>query len=181
MLTALQRKFISDLVVASATIAKIPVPAIHYTVKGRVAGRGGIIKGVLSVDFNEAIAKENFKAFANTVVHEVAHCVDYVRNGNKFRINGRGRIFHDKVFKSIMQEIIDSLNGYGDLGTPATHHEYDVAAHTRRQRRWEYVCNSCEKQWKISTVLHNRIQKGEMRICNCKSSLGSAEFTGVQL
>lgn len=107
-----------------------------------------------------------------TIAHEVAHYVDYVRAGYKDRFLPSGRRdMHGKYFKEIMRE-------FGYENATATH---NMPHKGRRQRRWEYICGDCGHIWAISTVMHNKIQKGQNRICKCKATLSIINFTGRQI
>ena len=66
----------------------------------------------------------------------------------------------------------------GGVDTSTTHNFKTVAV--RKQRRWEYKC-SC-RTWKISTVIHNRIQKGQVRKCgDCKDNITKDNWSGKQI
>jgi len=166
--------------------AGIPQMRVSYNVKGGVGGTCDVAQN--TINLNEHMAVQNFKDFNNIIVHEVAHMVDYVRNGKAFRRNKRGRIFHDKVFYSIMQEMIDKLaEEFQNLGTPSRCHQFSTKGlkGTRKQRRWAYYCGCLDYTHKIATVTHNRMQglgkssTRQHRICNkCESRL---LFTGREL
>lgn len=131
--------------------------------------------GPVKFRFNLAIAEKNLEAFlARTVPHEVAHYVDFMRNGQKMRTHPSGRRdMHGRYFKAIMQEM-----GVTDT---STYHAYDTShVQTKRQRRWEYAC-SCTS-YSIATVTHNRIQNGQERQCTkCKEVINKHNFTGKEI
>ena len=143
-------------------------PEFYFDLTGGAAGCFSYNGQNMKLRFNMPIAEANSDKFHETVVHEVAHLVDYVRNGYKMRKLANGnRDMHGRYFKSIMEE----------LGVEArTYHSY-VVPEGRRQRRWEYTC-SCMTH-AVATVTHNRIQRGSPRICShCR---GSITFTGKQI
>lgn len=41
----------------------------------------------------------------DTILHEIAHALDYIRNGFKHRYSGSKRLVHDQVWKDICVEI----------------------------------------------------------------------------
>lgn len=147
-----------------------------FDLKGTSAGRCSHTDGRsdIKLSFNMPIAALNVADFAATVVHEVAHLVDFVRNGMKMRRNPNGtRNMHGASWKCIMMEL--------GIQQPKTCHSYELPAATLVkgvQRRWEYRC-ACAVAHKIATVTHNRIQQGQRRICkSCKQDI---QYTGVQL
>jgi len=157
--------------------AGIPHMRVDYAVRGGVGGNCDVAQN--TINLNEALAAKNFSDYNNIVVHEVAHMVDYVRNDYSFRQNGRGRIFHDKVFYSIMQAIINILRSeFENLGTPSRCHQFDVSKVSRKQRRWEYRCG-CNVH-SIATVTHNRMQAGKKKY-HCKSCKGNLTYTGKEI
>jgi len=163
----------------ACAVAGIPAMRVAYDVRGCVGGNCDVAQN--TINLNEALASKNFSDYNNIIVHEVAHMVDYVRNDNRFRRNGRGRIFHDKVFYGIMQAMINKLAAeFQNLGEPSRCHTFDVKGIKggRKQRRWQYDCG-CQMH-KIATVTHNRVQKGtSTRIC--KHCEGKLVFTGFEI
>lgn len=144
---------------------------VVFESEGTIAG--AFYPSELKISFNQKMAKENWEAFDNTIIHEVAHAIDFIKGFDKPVMSTRRfadgrRNMHGKYFKRIAQEL---------GGTGATYHSYKIEG-VRRQRRWEYLCDSCGRQYKVSTVMHNRITKGERRTCHCHSSIS---FTGKQL
>lgn len=156
--------------------AGIPVVNVVEKDLGRAAGKAN----GRTVWLHPALLARGSEAEQiNIVVHEVAHCVDYHRNGMRWRKNGRGNIYHDALHKSIMQEIAAKANF--TMSPASTKHNISTKGLVRRQRRWEYICKACDKPYSISTVMHNRIQKGEVRICKCKAHITAANFTNKEI
>ena len=143
-----------------------------YKAMGDTGGSCDVHKWVINI--NQDMAAQNFHEYENIVIHEIAHAVDFVRNKRKWRRNGRGRIFHDKVFKSIMVELAANFAG---LDTSTCHTMPSVSK--RKQRRWEYSCD-CSETHSIATVTHNRIQKG-VKAFNCNDCGEKIKFTGNQV
>lgn len=156
--------------------AGIPVVNVIEKDLGRAAGKANGRTVWLNTNL---IARGTEAEQINIVVHEVAHCVDYQRNGMKWRKNGRGNIYHDAQHKRIMHEIAAKANF--TMSEATTKHNLNTKGLVRRQRRWEYVCKACDKPYSISTVMHNRIQKGEVRICKCKARITKTNFTGQEV
>ena len=175
MLTENQKAEIVDLVNEYTSLHNYPALPVHWDLTGVTAGsftyRGGT---PLYFKFNQVIAAKQFQDFLDrTVPHEVAHYIDFMNNGSKQRMFAGGRRnMHGKHFKAVMQSL-----GAQDV---STYHSYDTGAR-RKQRRWEYKC-SCYT-WKISTIIHNRVQKGEHRQCSqdCKETITAKNWTGKEI
>ena len=151
---------LNTLVQKACTAAKIPQLRV------------GVVKGLVAGDFSW----KNYQVRINpqlegqelieTVIHEVAHAVDYKRHGH--RKNARGNyISHDTLFRNIMREI---ANVMGETVTCATTHDLELKP-ARKMRQWKYNCgcvleDGSPKGIVVSTVIHNRIQKkGQTRGC----------------
>lgn len=142
------------------------IPAIHYDVRGRVAGYA---EGVNTVRFNPILLMENLETFiARTVPHEVAHCIDSANGDNARPVglylmrNGRRpkRSVHGPSWERIMR-----LFGVKDIGRC---HDYDVKnAQVRVKAKFEYKCSGCQKSFFVSSVLHNKMRMGQERWGRC--------------
>lgn len=135
------------------------VPAIRYTVRGTCAGYA---QGVSLVDFNAVLLVENQEEFLkSTVPHEVAHCIDAAcgrvdRVGITVTRTGRlrraKREVHGPSWKAIMR-----LFG----ADPDRTHNYDTSrAQVRVKQKFEYKCSMCGSIVTMSSVVHNRMQRG---------------------
>ncbi len=127
------------------------IPMVEFKKMGRVAGYAMPMKWM--VQYNDTLAAENFEAFEQTVIHEVAHLVDYHLHGVQRSGNGR-RIIHGKTFKQIMVR----------LGAkPDTYHSYNTTSVERRSRtRNKYVWVNTEGQEMVlGGVRHARMLRGE--------------------
>lgn len=176
MLSDEQKSRISKLVNQYCNQYGYPVLPIKFELTGVTAGTFNYDRNTpLYFNFNQTLAANNYAEFLNrTVPHECAHYIDFMNNGSKQRTFKDGRRnMHGTYFKNIMQNL-----GAEDS---STYHTYDTSHVARRkQRRWEYKC-SC-RTWEISTVMHNRVQKGEVRRCgNCKDSIIAGNFTGKEI
>jgi len=131
---------------------------VDFTVTGRVAGY--FRPESFSVDFNQQLAAENWDTFKETVIHEVAHAVDFYRNKMQWRKDKAGRRrLHDNVHKSIMRELGSEA--------PTTHHSYKV---TYKNGNFEYAC-ACKTR-NLSIIRHRKVLKGAKYRCkSCKTEL----------
>jgi hypothetical protein len=46
----------------------------------------------------------NFRLFSLVLKHEIAHCIQFYRMGETFKVNGRNN-FHGKIFKQVCREM----------------------------------------------------------------------------
>jgi SprT protein len=139
-------------------IKQIPV---KFDLRGRTAGQYVFCKGK-PVDtnsyfrFNIDIANANKSTFNTTVVHEVAHYITDL----KFGVSTKP---HGKEWKYVMN----------CLGCePKVTHNYTIPDSTKRLKYFNYTC-SCEgKIHELSSILHNRVLKGQDRVCKrCKEKI----------
>lgn len=154
---------------------------VTYDVTGVTAGTYSPSKKTIGI--NPVIAKANWDVYMETVLHEVAHAVDHASAIDKKayatrRHKSGRRDMHGKYFKAILL----NLHAVMDVPVPesTTCHDYEVP-NARRQRRWSYICGECNYEYEISTVMHNRIQKGQGRICKCKAPLNKTHFSGLEI
>jgi predicted SprT family Zn-dependent metalloprotease len=106
MLTAEQKDKITKAVAHFCAIANVRVPEVTFSDSlGRSAGAYYPTKDL--IHYNVNIAYHHFDVFLiDTVPHEVAHHVDFVRHGNKVRRHPSGRRdMHGRFFKAIVAEI----------------------------------------------------------------------------
>ena len=134
------------------------IPIVEFKKMGQVAGYAIPMRWM--VQYNDTLAAENFEAFTNTVIHEVAHLVDYHLHGVQRSPNGR-RILHGKTFKQIMVR----------LGAkPDTYHSYNTTSVERKSgTRNRYVWVNTEGQEMIlGATRHARMLRGDTRYWNRK-------------
>ena len=157
---------IINIVTYTCKKAGIPTPNITFKTKGHVAG--WFKPSDYSVDYNLDIAKSaGIDKYTETVIHEIAHAVDWKRNSIRYSSNGR-RLLHDKVWKDIMSEL-----GYHNA--KATHNYETKPA--KIYRKFLYECK-CDNNIIVKTPTHNKIQKNNnVRIClKCKTHFGRNEL-----
>lgn len=165
MLNQVQKETILNWVATACDIADITPPVIAFDLKGKMGG--WYIATEDKIRINVEIASRELENYKDTVLHELAHAIDYKRNGGRKSSNGKW-IHHDNLFRQYMREI-------GGVDTSTTHNFETTPVRT--QRKWLYTCD-CEENIKVSTVIHNRIQKkGQVRICRtCNFHFGKNHF-----
>ncbi|USE34938.1 SprT family zinc-dependent metalloprotease [Endozoicomonas sp. SCSIO W0465] len=129
-------------------------PYIRLDLTGETAGQAWIEKHQLR--FNKVLLQENREHFIRqTVAHEVAHLLAYELFGPKIRAHG-------KEWHGIMARV---------FRLPADRcHRYDTGRSSRKQ--WLYQCHCHGKTIHLSTVRHNRSQRGTVYLCTaCKGPL----------
>jgi|SRR5271157_174749 len=138
---------------------KHQVPQIQYTVRGTTAGQAS---GSWMVNFNPILLMENIEDFmTDTIPHEVAHCIDSAngRDDNAMWrfMAGKKRSVHGDSWKRIMRM----------LGAdPDRCHTYDVKnAQVKVKAKYDYRCGGCNQSFLVSSVLHNKMQRGQHRWC----------------
>lgn len=136
------------------------MPSIEFNVRGTRAGEA---EGTWRLGLNPVLLLENEASFfKDTIPHEFAHNIDSAlgRNDNVGLIRTRtGRIrrakrsVHGPSWKAIMV-----LFGADPDGRT---HEYDVTnAQVKVKRKYEYRCENCSAQVFVSSVRHNKMQRG---------------------
>lgn len=138
------------------------MPKIEYNVRGTTAGRAHY--RAWKIDLNHTLLIENVDDFiARTVIHEVAHLVDFDvhqpdGDTNNFRW-GRRRIkrsIHGPSWQSVMRVL-----GAKDI---TRCHQYDVTNVARRKVRYEYKC-ACPTPVSAGPKVHSKLQKGAIYTC----------------
>ena len=135
---------------------KFSVPSVHFNLKGATAGMSIFEpdNGIGELDFNPILMKENWDEFRKTIAHEVAHHCVSLWKGTMYTKKGY-RVQHGKDWK-------DMMNFFGIDSKRC--HDYNVSnCSKKKQRQWNYDCG-CRKHT-VSTVAHNRIQKGNVYTC----------------
>lgn len=142
-----------------------PVPDVEFFNNKSFAGRA--LYQEHKIELNETHMASPGE-FIETIAHEVAHLVVKHRACQPLKTIEP----HGPLWKEVMKHL-------GYPGAKATFDDNTNMADInkanksiRRQRRWGYDCVCCKKHYELSTVLHNRILKGESRICNdCRGVL----------
>lgn len=130
---------------------KLGMPTVGFYYKGLTAGKAYWMQN--KVEFNAVLAKENDGKFFNTVIHEVAHLV-------QFKLHPYSKQ-HGPEFKRIFV----SLGGNGECC-----HNYDTSSVSTgaHARVFEYKC-ACQSH-KVSARKHSNMQRpGAKYVCKrCK-------------
>ncbi len=143
---------------------KVYVPEIKFTKRGKVAGCVTYKLGCDPViNFNMVLLKDNLEHFVKqTVTHEVAHFVTWIKYGHQ-RTAGGKRIIHGTDWKNMMKF----------FGVESERcHSYNTAKSTvRKMKRFTYKCDCMEHE--LTIIRHNKIQKGSASYCcnKCKTKL----------
>lgn len=166
-------------VATACDIADIEAPEVAFDLQGKTAGwyLAKTDRLRINTDISARYWDEDLQGVKDVVLHELAHAIDYKRNGGRFSVDKNGKrkwIHHDELFRTYMLEI-------GGVDTSTTHNFKTVAV--RKQRRWSYACECTDSNGnpigiKVSTVIHNRIQKkNHGRICKaCKFHFNKEHF-----
>ena len=122
-------------------------PEVSFDLRGQAAGQANYPKN--KIRFNRDLLEKYTDEFVSqTVPHEFAHLVAYSKFGRRIRPHG-------VEWKSVMVA----------LGVkPVRTHSFEVIP-ARRLKRFPYKCNCFDLFHELSTIRHNRIQRGKLYIC----------------
>lgn len=123
---------------------------IRFDLRGGAAGQarfGG--KGPWVIRYNPILLRENPQSFiAQTVPHEVAHLLAYLRHGRRIRPHG-------PEWRAIMLQL---------GAAPERCHRYDLTRVPRRALRvFPYHCGCGDHE--LSTIRHHRVLAGQTYLC----------------
>jgi SprT protein len=143
-------------------------PRIVFDLRGQAAGQFRIAAGgEPCIRYNQVLLARHPREFlAQTVPHEVAHYLAFLRFGRDIRPHGRE-----------WQQIMRGLGA-----DPRRCHDFDVTGlTTRRIRRHLYHCRCGDHA--LSSIRHHRILRGASYVCrSCGQALrpggGSAKAAG---
>ena len=137
---------------------------VRFDKSGIVGGSAGKDDGRDYVNFNLALAGENLDEYLNQIIgHELSHIIVRWTNPEAYRL---GKIQpHGYEWQCIMVQC------YGLV--PARCHHMDTSRTANRMpRNYVYTCTGCHKEFNLTSILHEKIQRGQWRICNvCKSKI----------
>lgn len=104
------------------------------------------------IDFNVTLFNDNREEFIKTIYHELAHTKCY-------QLYPGQDIGHGYQWQEIMIEM-----GY----PPLERHSYDCSSIDKKVRPYIYKCDSCNKEYKLTSIKHNKLIKQPGRyICRC--------------
>ena len=149
-------------------------PTIKFDLRGQTAGTAQTKRdGSQILRFNlTAINVEGGwqHLHDDTVPHEVAHLVQY--NNSDWPKDRRANPPHGYYWKHVMSRFGVKADRCHSLPLPKA----------RQQRKWKYACNCTTHE--VSTTLHNKMRKGQSRICrSCRvriSYVGGASIAARQ-
>lgn len=140
----------------------LDVPYVTWFNKSKSAGVAYIHKNEVgfNIDIMEKVSSEEFH---QTIVHEVCHKIN-------MKLYPNSKQGHGPEWKYVMQ-----MMG----ARPDTYHKFDVSAAKKNQiKLFHYNC-SCGKVFKLTANLHNKISRGNNRIClTCHSLITPSQFSG---
>jgi len=136
-----------------------PSVKVEFTKRGKCAGCVTYVHGQEPViNFNMTLLRENFEDFvAQTVPHEVAHFVTWIRFGHQFSAGGK-RIIHGTDWKNMMS--------FFDVRIERCH-SYNTANSTvRKMKRFSYKCGCMSHE--LTSIRHNKVVRGTTKYCCSK-------------
>lgn len=130
---------------------------MRFDLRGRTAGQAQYRpRGPWVIRYNLDLLRENADAFiAETVPHEVAHLVAFLRHGPRIRPHGA-------EWRAVM----------GEFGAIAQRcHHYDLSRISARKTRvFPYHC-ACTNH-ELTSIRHHRVQAGRIYLCrHCAAPL----------
>ena len=136
-------------------------PEIDYSLTGATAGQANVTRGKMWL--NMPLLNDNPSHMNDTIIHELCHLFAYKRwlaLGSTCKYTGHGPLWQDTMLQ---------------LGqNPERCHSLDTSNHKRKMMYFRYSC-CCSEHW-VSKTTHNKIQRGQNRVClQCK---GIIEPTG---
>jgi SprT protein len=122
-------------------------PAVTYDLKGLAAGQAN--HRANKIRFNRKLLEKYTSEFVDqTVPHEFAHLAAYRKFGSRIKPHG-------PEWKTVMVA----------LGAkPSRTHSFDVSS-TRQLKRFLYRCNCPNSSYELTSVRHNKIQRGQIYLC----------------
>ena len=123
-------------------------PEVLFNLRGQAAGQANY--RATRIRFNQELLRKYKAEFINqTVPHEFAHLIAYQKFGRRIKPHG-------KEWKSVMIELGAS---------PSRTHGFEASS-ARKLRRFLYQCNCEGSSYELTSIRHNRIQRGQMYICS---------------
>ena len=129
-------------------------PEVSFDLRGQAAGQANYHANRLRFNL-ELLRKYGNDFVEQTVPHEFAHLVSYRKFGRRIKPHGI-------EWKSVMIELGAS---------PSRTHRFESSP-ARRLKRFQYQCNCEGSSYELTSVRHNRIQRGHTYICRkCRAAL----------
>ena len=149
--------------------AKLPVNInfdqieIKYNLHGTTAGKAQNLKNntQFKLWFNLIIMNDNLLDYDQTIIHEIAHLFQYAIYDKK-NIKPHGQEFHK----------INKILGNTRLTRCHSYNVESIKELRKPKIKYIYTCIKCNKNFKLSSNLHTKINNGQNRICvNCKQKI----------
>jgi predicted SprT family Zn-dependent metalloprotease len=148
----------------------LPSPRVTFDLRGTTAGTGGAKLIRLNLGF---VPKDGETMISQTIPHECVHSW----------LSAKGDPSHVRSASQMQQYALNKMYGYrsrrpkrnphGDtfmrylsfLGgeTKRTHNYSTEACNTYTQHRWAYKCPACGIVVNLTTCIHNKIMRGQVR------------------
>jgi SprT protein len=129
---------------------RVPGPQLRFDLRGQAAGQFRIdAAGRPAIRYNaDLMARHEEEFLAQTVPHEVAHYLAYLRHGRAIRPHG-------PQWQTLMR-------GLG--ADPRRCHDFDVSdLSARRLQRYAYHCRCAEHE--LTSIRHRRTLRGATYLC----------------
>lgn len=149
----------------------LPSPKVLFDLRGVVAGQasgGNTIR--LNMGF---VTKNGDDMLDQTVPHEVAHAwlqakrdPSHVRDAGSMQQYALNKMYGYRTRRPKRNPHGSTFMYYLAFlgGKTERCHNYDTSeVRTKRQHRWEYKCYTCGKIFNLTTCLHNKMQRGQVR------------------
>ncbi len=149
-----------------------PSPMLEFSLRGRCAGMHMGGSGIINLNM-AFVAKNGQDMIDQTVPHEVVHAwltvtrdPSHVRGYNTiqndayaklagYRTRRTKRSPHGHTFMSLLSSL-----GCATLRC----HNYDTTdLQLKGQKRWAYKCPNCGRIFNVTTCIHNKMMRGQVR------------------
>jgi|TARA_Y100000361_G_scaffold94272_1_gene84228 SprT protein len=120
------------------------LPKLTWDLKGTVGGQAYLNQNMIRINM-EALAKYKDHYIKQTIGHEFAHLVAYKALGHR----GHGRSW---------ARVMRKFNLFPDRC-----HDYDLTPARVVKRQYLYECDKCGKEFTLTAIRHNKMQKGKQR------------------
>jgi len=149
----------------------LPSPTVKFDLRGVVAGQAS---GGRLIRLNMGFVMKNGDDMLNqTVPHEVAHAwlqakrdPSHVRDAGSMQQYALNKMYGYRTRRPKRNPHGDTFMRYLSFlgGETKRCHNYDTSSvTTKKQHRWEYKCLGCGKVFTVTTCIHNKLMRGQVR------------------
>lgn len=148
----------------------LPSPTVKFDLRGTTAGTGGAKCIRLNLGF---VPMDGAKMLDQTIKHECVHSwlsakgdPSHVRSAAQMQAYALNKVYGYRVRRPKRNPHGDTFMRYlAFLGgeTKRTHNYSTEACNTYKQKRWAYKCPACGKLFNVTTCLHNKMMRGQVR------------------